>query len=187
MPLAMPASRSLDERSAPAGGWSRRGLAVVLALGLQAGLAQAQTRPASAVPPAGESRPETVTVTVDHAKVMRLPEKAQTVIIGNPAIADVTVQRNGVMIVTGKSFGVTNLIALDAGGTLLAESLVRVGAARDSILTVQRGLERESYSCTPICQPSAQLGDSKQHFDEVGGQANARNAAALGGGGAERK
>src|SRR5690349_12671394 len=95
-----------------------------------------------------------VLVLVDHAKVVRLPEKARTVIVGNPAIADVTVQRNGVMVVTGKSFGVTNLIALDSGGTLLAESLVRVSAASDAVLTVQRGMERESYSCTPVCQPS---------------------------------
>ena len=123
---------------------------------------------------------ESVVVLVDHAKVVRLPEKAQTVVVGNPAIADVAVQRNGVMVVTGKSFGVTNLIALDASGTLLAESSVRVQAASDSMLTVQRGLERESYSCTPICQPAAQLGDVKRFFDDVGGQNRARNAAATG-------
>jgi Flp pilus assembly secretin CpaC len=145
--------------------------------------AVAQTRPApapAAATAAAENHQESVIVTVDHAKVVRLPEKAQTVIVGNPAIADVTVQRNGVMVVTGKSFGVTNLIALDASGTLLAESFVRVRAASDSVLTVQRGLERESYSCTPECQPAAQLGDVKRFFDEVGGQNSARNAAATG-------
>lgn len=125
-------------------------------------------------------KPETVIVTVDHAKVVRLPEKAQTVIVGNPGIADVSIQKNGVMVVTGKSFGVTNLIALDASGTLLAESLVRVSAAADSILTVQRGLDRESYSCTPTCQPAMQLGDANRYFGEVGGQTTRRNALASG-------
>ncbi|KRE11898.1 pilus assembly protein [Bosea sp. Root381] len=134
--------------------------------------------PASAAPQAAKA--DSVLVMVDHAKVVRLPEKAQTVIVGNPAIADVAIQKNGVMIVTGKSFGVTNLIALDASGTLLAESLVRVGADSDSVLTVQRGLERESYSCTPVCQPSAQLGDAQKYFGEVGGQASARSASAMG-------
>lgn len=124
---------------------------------------------------------DTVVVLVDHAKVVRLPEKAQTVIVGNPGIADVTVQKNGVMVVTGKSFGVTNLIALDASGVLLAESLVRVGAASDSVLTVQRGLERESYSCTPQCQPSLQLGDASRYFGEANGQVGTRNALASGG------
>jgi Flp pilus assembly secretin CpaC len=134
---------------------------------------------ADAAPQPGNT--ESVVVMVDHAKVVRLPEKAQTVIVGNPAIADVSVQKNGVMVVTGKSFGVTNLIALDSSGALLAESLVRVSAASDSILTVQRGLERESYSCTPVCQPSAQLGDVQRYFGEVGAQAASRNSQATGG------
>lgn len=163
------------------------GLAAAASVGLSADIVRAQARLIPAPAPetrgdAGETRGEAVQVVVDHAKVLRLPEKAQTVIVGNPAIADVTVQRNGVMIVTGKSYGVTNLIALDATGALLAESSVRVGAATESILTVQRGLERESYSCTPACQPSAQLGDSKAFFDGTSGQSGARNAAATGGG-----
>ncbi|WP_332681376.1 pilus assembly protein N-terminal domain-containing protein [Bosea sp. (in: a-proteobacteria)] len=176
MSIAMTASRPVLVAAVAAGA-----LAVTLGLALSSAPASAQTRPApAAVAAPAEAGPDTVIVNVDHAKVVRLPEKAQTVIVGNPAIADVTVQRNGVMVVTGKSFGVTNLIALDASGTLLAESFVRVRAATDSVLTVQRGLERESYSCAPVCQPTARLGDVKRFFDEVGGQASARNAAASG-------
>lgn len=143
-------------------------------------LALAGSATDSAVAAPQETQAESVMVLVDHAKVVRLPEKAQTVIVGNPAIADVSVQRNGVMVVTGKSFGVTNLIALDGTGALLAESLVRVGAASDNVLTVQRGMERESYSCTPTCQPSAQLGDGQKYFGEVEAQATSRNAQATG-------
>jgi Flp pilus assembly secretin CpaC len=84
------------------------------ALALAAGLASSATAAPNGVPP--------VTVMIDHAKVVKLPEKTQTVIVGNPIIADVTVQRNGILVVTGKSYGVTNLIALDAGGALLTES-----------------------------------------------------------------
>lgn len=136
---------------------------------------------AMAAPPTNPA--DTVIVMVDHAKVVRLPEKAKTVIVGNPGIADVAVQKNGVMIVTGKSFGVTNLIALDAGGGLLAESLVRVSAASDSVLTVQRGLDRESYSCTPTCQPSVQLGDATRYFNDANEQVNVHNQMASGSGG----
>ena len=121
---------------------------------------------------------DTVAVMIDHAKVMRLPERTQTVIVGNPGIADITVQRNGIVVVTGKSYGVTNLIALDAAGVMLAESLVSVQAATDSIVVVQRGLERESYSCTPSCQPSVLLGDANKYFSENGGQAGQRNTLA---------
>lgn len=89
-----------------------------------------------------------------------------------------TVQRNGILVVTGKSYGVTNLIALDAGGTLLTELLISVQAPNELLVTVQRGLERESYSCTPNCQPSLLLGDAQKYFSEVGGQAGARNSLA---------
>ena len=41
---------------------------------------------------------ETIVVVLDQAKIVRLPQTAQTVIVGNPGIADVTVQKNGVMI-----------------------------------------------------------------------------------------
>jgi hypothetical protein len=118
----------------------------------------------------------TVNVMIDHAKIIRLPERTQTVVVGNPVIADVTVQKNGILVVTGKSYGVTNLIALDNGGTMLAESMIQVKAPNDALVTVQRGLERESYSCTPSCQPSILLGDSNRSFGEVSGQSTQRNS-----------
>ena len=121
---------------------------------------------------------ETVAIMVDHAKVMRLPERTQTVIVGNPIIADITVQRNGIVVVTGKGYGVTNLIALDGSGAMLAESLVSVQAPTESVVVVQRGLERESYSCTPNCQPSILLGDATKYFSEIGAQTGQRNTLA---------
>lgn len=125
-------------------------------------------------PPAAPSQ-EMLTVLLDHAKVIRLPERTQTVIVGNPFIADVTVQRNGIVVITGKSYGATNLIALDGQGLLLAESMVSVQAPTDSVVVVQRGLARETYSCTPNCQPALRLGDSEQFFGAVGNQATNRN------------
>ncbi len=122
-----------------------------------------------------------VTVLVDNAKLIRLPERTQTVVVGNPFIAEVTPQKNGVLILTGKSFGSTNLIALDNGGALIAETTIRVEASQEATITVQRGMERESLSCTPNCQPSAQLGDAAKYFDPVSGQADKRRSLASGG------
>jgi Flp pilus assembly secretin CpaC len=137
---------------------------------------------ATAVSAANAEEPRSVvTVIVDNAKVIRLPEATRTVIVGNPMIADVSLQKNGVVVLTGKSFGATNLIALDKSGGMLAESTISVEAQQTSVVMVQRGLERESYSCTPNCQPSVQLGDSTKYFGEVSGQATARGAFAAGG------
>ena len=62
----------------------------------------------------GFGRPaiDTLTVTIDQAKVVQLPAGARTLIIGNPMIADVTLLKTGdIMVVTGKGFGETNMIA----------------------------------------------------------------------------
>ncbi len=148
---------------------------------------QAQQRTAAAAAGTAQSasqaapaRLETVAVALDHARVVKLPERTATVIVGNPLIADVSVQKNGILVVTGKSYGQTNLIALDSAGAMLAESQISVRQSIESVMTVQRGLDRESYSCTPHCLPSIQLGDAPKHFGDVSGQASARNSAAGG-------
>ena len=56
---------------------------------------------------------EKLVVTTDRAKIIKLPDQTKTVIVGNPIIADVTIGKDGLVILTGKSFGTTNLIALD--------------------------------------------------------------------------
>jgi Flp pilus assembly secretin CpaC len=156
---------------------SRRDAARPLAMLLAACLVGAIVTPR----PGMAEVPVIVAVTVDNAKVIRLPENTQMVIVGNPIIADVSLQKNGVVVLTGKSFGSTNLIALDRGGNMLAESTIRVQAPEAAVITVQRGLDRESYSCTPNCQPSVQLGDSTKYFGEVSGQAESRRSMAVGG------
>ncbi len=133
---------------------------------------------ALAAVPVAAAPADNILVDLDHAKIMKLPEKIQTIVVGNPMIADVTVQKNGIMIVTGKSYGVTNLIALDAAGNLVVEANIRVQAGGDALVTVHRGMDRESYSCAPACQPTLLLGDAQKHFTDVSGQANARNALA---------
>jgi hypothetical protein len=98
------------------------------------------------------------------------------VIIGNPAVADIAIQKNGVVVLTGKSFGVTNFLALDAAGSMIGESMVSVTAPTEATLTVQRGLERQTYSCTPACYPSVTLGDSNGFFSETKGQVDQHSA-----------
>jgi len=119
-----------------------------------------------------------IDVTLDQAKLIKLPERVATIVIGNPLIADVTVQAGGLMVVTGKGYGRTNLIALDRAGAVLLETSVEVHSPRAGIVVVYRGLTRESYSCTPYCGPRITLGDSPAFFDFAIGQAGARNGQA---------
>jgi hypothetical protein len=116
-----------------------------------------------------------LSVTLDQAKIARIPDGTVTLVIGNPIVADVTMLKGtGSMVVTGKGFGETNLIALDAQGAIIDEKTVRV-VPTGSVLVVQRGMERESYSCTPDCMPTVQLGDGRL-FSDASGQITQRNA-----------
>jgi hypothetical protein len=107
---------------------------------------------------------QTVTVTVDQAKMLRMPERTATLVVGNPLIADVSVQMGGLMVVTGKGYGTTNLIALDRSGGTLLEIALQVEGPRTQIVTVHRGIDRESYSCTPDCERRVMLGDTPAYF-----------------------
>jgi Flp pilus assembly secretin CpaC len=132
---------------------------------------------ASAAPVAA-SAAEAITVILDQASIAPLPESATTVVVGNPLIADVSVQASGTMVVTGKGYGVTNLIALDRAGRVLARRLVLVRSPADTV-TVYRGIARETYSCAPDCERRITLGDNPDYFDPTLAQTYNRNLRAL--------
>ena len=72
-----------------------------------------------------------IVVDLDYARVVKIPAGAHTLVIGNPLIADVTMLKNNqLMVITGKSFGTTNLIVLDRAGAQVGESIVTVVPAR---------------------------------------------------------
>jgi hypothetical protein len=126
-------------------------------------------------------------ITLDQAKVAKVPAGTATLVVGNPSIADVTMLKGGVgMVVTGRGYGQTNLVAIDSQGSILDEKQIRVEPAH-TVLVVQRGASRASYSCHPWCLPTPQLGDDSGVFTEAAGQISARNALAQGGGGAAAK
>ena len=126
---------------------------------------------------------EPIAVALDQARVVKLPDRVGTIVIGNPLIADVSVQQGGLIVVTGKGYGATNLIALDRSGQVLMERQIAVSGPRDSVVVVYRGVERETYSCAPNCERRITLGDSPAFFDLALGQSGARNGQAMAGGG----
>jgi hypothetical protein len=107
---------------------------------------------------------EAVTVRLDQAKLLKLPERTATLVIGNPLIADAVVQPGGVVVITAKSYGMTNMVALDRSGTTLSEYPIQVIGPGDAVVVVYRGIERESYSCAPNCERRITLGDTVAFF-----------------------
>jgi len=129
------------------------------------------------------ARADTVTVSIDQARVLHLPDQVATIVIGNPLIADASLQRGGLLVVTGKGYGETNLLGLNRGGQVVLDKSVRVlGPATADLVTVYKGIERESYSCAPECERRLTLGDGANYFNGALGQIGARNGQAEGGG-----
>jgi Flp pilus assembly secretin CpaC len=139
------------------------------------------------LPRSGEAA-ETLDVFLDQATLMKLPDKVSTIVVGNPMIADIAIQSGGLVVVTGKGFGTTNLIALDRAGTVLMERSVVVSGPRGpDTVQVYRGVQRETYSCTPNCERRITLGDSADYFAAITQQAESRNATASSGAAAAAK
>jgi Flp pilus assembly secretin CpaC len=118
-----------------------------------------------------------IEVVLDRAAIAKLPDRTATVVVGNPLIADVSIQAGGTIVVTGKGYGVTNVVALDGAGKVIGEQPVTVRSAADSVI-VYRGASRESYSCAPDCERRITLGDTPDYFDANLGQIGNRNLAA---------
>jgi hypothetical protein len=122
---------------------------------------------------------DTVTINVDQANTMQLPDRVATIVIGNPLIADATLQSGGVLVVTGKGYGATNLLALDrAGRVLMSKTVQVVGPVSTELVVIYKGVERETYSCAPNCERRITLGDGKPYFTDNLAQSAARSGAA---------
>ena len=127
-----------------------------------------------------EPPPRAIGVIIDQARLIKLPARVATIVVGNPLIADVTLQPGGIVVVTGKGYGATNFIAMDRAGEVLVDRLIQVEGPADPIITVYRGIERESLSCMPICQPRITLGDADRYFKSAIDQAGSLSGQASG-------
>jgi hypothetical protein len=126
-----------------------------------------------------QAQSDVLNIKLDQAEIMQLPDRAATIIIGNPLIADATLQSGGVLVVTGKGYGATNLLALDrAGRALLNKTIQVLGPSTEDVVVVYKGVERESYSCAPDCARRITLGDSPAFFNAALAQSGARNGQA---------
>lgn len=117
--------------------------------------------------PLSSAKAQDLIVKYDQSQLLRLPRPVAEIIIGNPTIADVTVQANNLLVVTGKTFGITNVIMLDADRNIIQDQ--RILVTRDEVRSLQlmKGTKRESYNCAPQCNPSLVIGDDPAYFGKT--------------------
>lgn len=123
---------------------SRSGLA--MAFVAATGLAAAVLGSTSALADTG------IQVLMNQAKILKLSRPADTIVVGNPAIADASVQDSNTIVLTGKGFGVTNLVVLDKDGSPIVDAEVTVSRHDASSVRVYRRAEVQTLSCTPYCE-----------------------------------
>ncbi|MCO5732785.1 pilus assembly protein N-terminal domain-containing protein [Rhizobium sp. SSA_523] len=97
-------------------------------------------------------------VYMNQARVLKLDRPVAKVIIGNAEVADATVADPTTIVLTGRSFGATNLVLLDADGNAIADERILVSIDEGNTVRVFRQTSRTVLSCTPNCEQHA---DSK--------------------------
>lgn len=140
--------------------------------------------------PKPETLPGMLKVHVDRAAVVQVPEAVSSLLIGNPMIVDLTIQRTGLGVITGKAPGSTNLIALNERGEVISESEIVVAGygARNHVTIIQAGKQgtRQSFVCAGHrCDEAISPSDSNAIYTETAGRyrqyLNDQKAAAQGG------
>jgi Flp pilus assembly secretin CpaC len=95
-----------------------------------------------------------ISVVMNQAKIVKLARAADTIVIGNPAIADASVQDPTTLVLTGRGFGVTNLVVLDSDGAPIVDEQVYVSRDASSSVRIYRRANVQTLSCTPFCESS---------------------------------
>ncbi len=134
---------------------------------VRAGLLATMTLLAAATISAQQAKANDLIVRYDQSQILRLPRPVSELIIGNPSIADVAIQGSDLLVITGKTFGVTNVIALDADRNVIQDQRVIVQRDEQRLVNLIKGALRQSYTCSPNCQPTITIGDDPAFFDQI--------------------
>jgi Flp pilus assembly secretin CpaC len=108
-----------------------------------------------------ERKTSSVTVVLDFAKILSFSKPARTIIIGNPAIVDGTLNDENTIVLTGKASGTTNMIVIGEAGEEIADLTVTVAANTRQLTTVHHGAAQQTYSCTGPCRSLGATAESK--------------------------
>lgn len=101
-----------------------------------------------------------LTVAVDHAVRLNVARPAGSVIVGNPAVADVTVVDPRTVYVSGRNYGVSEVVVLDEIGRPVWQGDVVVTAPTQGEVSIYRGTQVTEMACSGLCAPTARSAKS---------------------------
>jgi Flp pilus assembly secretin CpaC len=117
-------------------------------------------------PVAAAESATSITVKADQARLLALAGDPATVVVGNPLFADVSIKQ-GMIVIHGRHFGTTNVIALDKNGAHLADFELHVVRGGSQNVTVYKAGSTFSYLCAPNCESALQVGDNSDYYGSI--------------------
>jgi len=112
-------------------------------------------------PATGTAQSGSLNVEIDQAQRVQLRGPAGSVIVGNPAIADVTVVDANTLYITGKGYGITEIVAVDTiGRTVFQSQIIVTDGAGAGRVRVWRGGHATEMACGASCSPAMRSGDT---------------------------
>ena len=108
----------------------------------------------------GAALADGVTVHIDQATPMSVGGQISQVVVGNPSIADVSLTDRRHIMILGRSYGLTNIIALDGMGRRIFETTVNVQPAASGRVSLFRGTDLHNYACNDRCERTPMPGEN---------------------------
>lgn len=102
----------------------------------------------------------------DQAKIIDMSRSPSIVVVGNPSIADATIQGNKVFL-HGRAFGNTNVIVLDSDGAQLANFEVDVQQGGQNNVSLYKAGSLQTYVCAANCETMMHVGDHPNHYKDT--------------------
>jgi len=110
---------------------------------------------------------ENLRVTIDKNHILRTDRPVETIIVGNPHIADVSAQSNQLMFILGRTSGETNILGFDKDGNVVFDKDVTVVPHTTRTVTLHRGALSETFACAPRCESELHAGDDPAKFEVI--------------------
>lgn len=109
-------------------------------------------------------------VVMNQAKIVKVARAIDTIVIGNPAIVDAAVQDSTTIVLTGKGFGMTNVVVLDKKGQAIVDQQVTVSRQESGSVRIYRRAQMQTLSCTPYCEGAYRNEAEQQSENALNGQ-----------------
>jgi len=109
-----------------------------------------------------------IVVEKNHSTRVTLSSAAGSVIVGNPAIADVTVVDSRTIYIVGRGFGRSSVTVTDALGRTIFDGDVVVGNSVSGGITVYKGLKASTLVCAQTCTEQSVEGDASAMGNTTG-------------------